>query len=711
MKSKAILLYFLLFACVSVYGQRNPMSKRISANYKNTPLTDVLMDIADRNDIQIAYNAQLFDGNRTITAKYRKKPISRILKQLLPDDIEPRVVGSHIILAKKRPKKQEPAIVEKIEPTKANDFVKPDFKPKAYIIEGYIRNKATGEKIHQATVYDIDGRVTTITNQDGYFRMIFPPELPARGISFSKKGFDDTVIIVQPLTTKLDIGLAPKIETLKLLEKKKANVEYKGLNDQKLVQWMVPSENRINAANLTIYNNKPFQISLLPFLGSNLGMSGSYINKYSFNIFVGYTGGVEIFELGGFANFVKNNANGLQIAGFLNNVGGNSNGIQIGGFHNNTFGKFTGLQVGGFSNIVLDTLRGAQIGGFANVLRGSMEGVQIGGFVNIATQNVDGIQIGGFANIGRKDVDLLQLGGFINYAQNVNGVQIGGFGNVAYQDVNLIQTAGFFNIARDVKFLQIAGFFNTSRDVKAVQLAGFVNASRNVSAIQSSGFINIAKGKVTGLQSSGFIGIAHEVEGVQTAGFICATKKLNGLQVSVFNIVDSLENGMPIGLFNIVRKNGYHALTLHSTDGFTLGGAYRIGTRYLYTILGAGYNFKNTANYNWGLGTIMGRKGSWFQWGLEINDKIVFQENNGKWEYTGEIYSIYSGPHINLNKHIALYGGASFNTSMQHAYFKDGLGTPSFSNSKILSKNLGDQTISLWFDFKAGIAIRLGRFN
>lgn len=79
---------------------------------------------------------------------------------------------------------------------------------------------------------------------------------------------------------------------------------------------------RINAQNVNDSLNRKFQLSILPFLGTNRLLSGSIKNDYSVNILMGYSGGVRKLEVGGIVNGVRQNMKGLQVAGVGNIVGG-----------------------------------------------------------------------------------------------------------------------------------------------------------------------------------------------------------------------------------------------------------------------------------------------------------------------------------------------------------------------------------------------------
>ena len=170
-------------------------------------------------------------------------------------------------------------------------------------------------------------------------------------------------------------------------------------------------------------SSKKINIGLVPPLSSNWTTASKDTNSFSLNAIAGVSAAETGFAVAGFANFVRNNADGVLIAGFMNTSG-------------------------------------------------SGHGVEIAGFGNFAKKN-SGTQIAGFANVGG-NVSALQIGGFMNMAKNVKGAQIGGFMNIA-RTVHGTQFAGFINIA-DTADCQI-GFVNISKNGE-VGLAATIDENR-----------------------------------------------------------------------------------------------------------------------------------------------------------------------------------------------------------------------------------------
>ncbi len=171
------------------------------------------------------------------------------------------------------------------------------------------------------------------------------------------------------------------------------------------------------------YEHRPFQFTFLfPPLSTNGVGNVNIVNDISLNLFIGASGGVDVFEAGGFINIDRFNVNGAQLAGFINVVGANVKGAQAAGFMNVTGDTLDGLQAAGFINIAGGTERGIQLAGFGNVAGGGNNYFQGAGFFNEAKE-IEGAQVAGFVNVAGK-VNGLQLAGFLNICDSIEGLPL-----------------------------------------------------------------------------------------------------------------------------------------------------------------------------------------------------------------------------------------------------------------------------------------------
>ncbi|MDF1550470.1 MAG: hypothetical protein P1P88_21795, partial [Bacteroidales bacterium] len=559
----------LLLLQINGLAQNSLLARKISINIENTKIEDALDLISKKGRFYFSYNSAIFEEEKIIPSlKENNVSVKSLIEKIFDDKIEAFETGKYIIL--------KPAPKNKPEEKPTQKSI-PEQKTR-YTITGYIVNSQTGERLSNATIYEIGKTNSVLANMDGYYNITVSTKNDRLGLAYSRRNFKDTIIVIQPANHSINMRLRPKEELPETIDNKKLIASNKNadaiaqLEELSLVKFAVKRRQFDLSKNLEFLEKQHFQVSILPNIGTNKLMSGNVENNVSLNILAGYSYAVNGFEMGGFLNIVRTNVNGLQMAGFSNLVGGNTKGIQLAGFMNNNRQSVTGIQVAGFSNLVLDTITGVQLSGFSNVLKGRMNGLQLAGFSNVTTENVDGVQASGFLNYARKDVRFAQLAGFANYGVNVGGVQASGFANIG-NDIGGAQLAGFVNYAHGkVGGAQIAGFLNIAEQVNSAQLAGFINVSRK---------------EITGLQAS-TINIANKVKGFQF-GFI--------------NYADSV-SGISLGFLSFVLQ-GIHKFELSLNENLYTNLSFKTGTHRFYNIFTAAINIENN-NYwtvGYGLGT------------------------------------------------------------------------------------------------------------
>ncbi len=464
-------LFSIVFSNTNILSQTNYLYKRVSCSFNNIPLGDALDHISEDGGFAFSYNSKNFDITQSVSLNKENITVGKFIDLIFNRTVHYKVVGSHVVLMKKNPQ----------------NIYNKDYQKNEYIIYGYIIDSRTGDKIKEATIYEVNGEIVTLSNSEGFYSLTIPPKKEVSGLSYSKRGYLDTIIIVNSVNNQnYNIYLTPHTVSVSKMESKSVNIKLDDIHNRQVVSLLVPHESKVISDNLVIHEKRKYQISLVPYISTNYKLGGSVDNNYSFNILAGYTGGINGFELGGLLNIVRRDMNGIQISGMANLVGGNTNFFQFAGMFNVNSGSVSGVQVGGFSNIVLDTINGIQLAGFQNTLHGHMNGIQVSGFNNLTTQHVDGVQLTGFTNVALKDVKTAQVSGFANYAKNIDGIQLTGFANIASGDVNWGQASGFANYGKSVNGFQATGFANIAlEEVSGGQFAGFFNYGKTGGIIQA----------------------------------------------------------------------------------------------------------------------------------------------------------------------------------------------------------------------------------
>ncbi|MFM8912465.1 MAG: hypothetical protein ACKOE6_06015 [Flammeovirgaceae bacterium] len=392
-------------------------------------LPESLAKISKEGGFDFSYNSAIISNDQRVTLYAFDRTIRELLDEIFKGTMQYKEKGKYVILKK----------------------TALSTKPSQVMITGFVEDANTGNKIENASVYDKHSITSVITDEVGFFQLKLDRQSDSIRFSVSKKNYFDTLV-------KLP---ANNYESLKVLLRSKAVTPSLPPDTTKIEKEpeiiSMPYESEPNVQNISDTLYRDIQISLLPFVGTNNGLSGNTINNYSINMLGGYSLGTRQIELGfffnidrgdvswlqiaGFGNLVGRNVYGLQAAGLANINGGEVKAVQLAGFYNGNKGELHGVQVAGFANTNLRAIHGVQVAGFHNLSRGrsrgvqitggvnvslgSMRGTQVAGAMNLTTKGMYGSQIAGVANFGTRRVAGSQIAGVFNYGKNVRGTQIG----------------------------------------------------------------------------------------------------------------------------------------------------------------------------------------------------------------------------------------------------------------------------------------------
>lgn len=414
------IIWILFFGwTATVSAQNSILEKKISLSFTQLKTDAVLRLIEQKTSARFSYNADMFDDS-TVSGSFENETVQVILESLLGNRYAYRVKGNYIIIKSTR------EIAEKNE-----KFV--------YTISGYIRDNSTGEIIPFASIYDSATLNGTLSNEMGYYELNIerkPEEITNIGVS--KADYKDTFIIVKPIENRnLTISLNKRDAESPVVA---VDTGRSNLDKDALLKALTNAKQRWQSSNFRQNFNKDWQVSFVPFMGTNGAMSGAITNRFSLNIIGGYAGGINGLELGGVFNIDRDTSSGAQFAGVYNLTAGPFRGGQFAGVLNNHFSDFSGGQFAGVMNTCSGNFTGAQVGGVLNFARRDIRGFQAAGVLNYANL-VQGTQVAGVINTASR-VDGVQIAGIVNTAGTVNGSQI-----------------GFINVADTVRGLQI-GFLS-----------------------------------------------------------------------------------------------------------------------------------------------------------------------------------------------------------------------------------------------------------
>ncbi|HMQ00901.1 MAG TPA: hypothetical protein PKC24_14065, partial [Cyclobacteriaceae bacterium] len=368
-----------------------------------------------------------FNAKRTISLKVDNKSIHEVLNTIFEGAVTAKEKGNYIIL------------------TKTRTTTSSTQKQETFILNGYVIDATDSSKIASASVYERNSMLSTITDRYGFFSLRIDKPGEQTSVYISKSDYIDTVLIFNTSGQHFsNIALQKRIseKTEEIVVSEIASEIYTTAIDADSIfiadvveeelprtkfNFKLPRFNKqlhINEENIsdTLYRN--FQVSLVPFVGTNRKLSGNAVNKYSLNILGGYSMGNTALEFGGLANLNRAVVSGVQISGLLNLNEGKTNAWQMAGLVNLQGDDASGAHMAGLLNLTSGKADGFRLAGLSNFSSRTSKGVSVAGLTNIQNKDYEGTQVAGLFNFTSKEMKGVQVAPF-NYAKNMKGVQVG----------------------------------------------------------------------------------------------------------------------------------------------------------------------------------------------------------------------------------------------------------------------------------------------
>ncbi|HHM21458.1 MAG TPA: hypothetical protein ENJ20_05485, partial [Bacteroidetes bacterium] len=337
MKRPHLLIFLLLLCAVDIVrAQGDFLSRRVSFEYKNTRLKEVLNSISEKYNIKFSYSSRVINVRQRISAKATDVPLSAGLDTLFaPTPIVYSLIGHHIVLKNDPGKLLGHREMKQPRLPDSEDTGKPDTS--AVLV--YAKQPPTEERPRPDSAIAIEMPASRPVKRQG---RMYP--------------FDQTLLNLEKWRTRAEYALRPS-------------------NNRRLAR-----------------------VSLLPHISTNPDSGPGTTNNISINVLWAKSGGVDGLEAGGLVNRVNRDVIGVQLAGLGNSVGGNVTGTQVAGVFNKNDGMTRGLQAAGLINIARH-LQAAQAAGAVNWAKGNMAGLQISLLLNRTAGQVRGLQVAGLMNL------------------------------------------------------------------------------------------------------------------------------------------------------------------------------------------------------------------------------------------------------------------------------------------------------------------------
>lgn len=636
-------LEILILSILCLFSKAAPaqiLETRVSFSYHNIRLASALADLRTKYHVGFSYANNLIPLDKKVTATVKDKPLGQALNDLFQETgVTYALVGQQIVLKRGavRPAKSK-ALKKQPVPNKTGASLNPGPSEAEPATE-----TSSSDAGQELTASLLPRPVLSLENNEGkpVTREELRKDFKTEERNLEKNYMSQMDVAMDFQDTALSSQLKKEYRRLKTSLKK----EYDDVvNQLENVKW---DSLFVLPASDSARNTNPVQVSFVPPLSTNGRNNEFSVNQYSYNVLVGYAGGLNGVEVGGIANIENGSAKGVQVAGITNVVRKDVNGVQVAGVLNLGDAHLGGVQVAGFLNVSRsDSSSAVQVGGFSNVHRGDLVGTQVAGFLNVNGGYMIGPQVAGFLNVAQGPV------------------------------------AG----------VQVAGFMNTNAgNMRGVQVAGFMNdVQKNTIGSQIAGFMNVNQGNI---------------QGVQVAGFLNRARKVQGSQIGVINFADSV-SGVQIGIFNFC-KSGYRRLEFFTAERMKGNVAFKMGTKKFYNIFAAGIQSdlpKAAWSYGFGVGSEF-RLGNHFDMNLDLVCNQV-QENTKAWTENLNLLNQFK-VHFSYHprRRTSLFAGPTLNVAVSRVKNSESglIGSSLIPDWAQYDKTNNQTRVAIWPGFNAGI--------
>ena len=457
-----------------LFAQSNLMKQVIIGEQKQEPMAQLLDKISSKQNFYFAYNNKVVPADSLVSVSGYRGTLFSLLEKLLGENYEFKEVPGYVVLRYAPRKLFITAEVNKDQGSQTT-------------VKGYVRNVSDQQGVAQASVYEKNLLLSTLTDEHGYFELKLKNYTGSIMLTVSKENYRDTSEYVLP-----DVVVNEK-RPGKNYKYYPDNATGSDIEHSRFARLFISSKQLLQGLNLgNFFASSPYQVSFTPGLSTQGLYNSQVIDHLSLNLLGGYTAGIDGVELAGLFNINRKDVRFVQAAGLFDFVGGSVNGVQLAGMYNRVLNNTSGLQVAGLANKTTRFTGGMQMAGLAN-LDQQGTGVQVAGLMNDAV-NSKGLAIAGVTNIARNSSGT-QLAGLINKSGNVS----------------FLQFTSFMNIAKKVKGTQL-GFINVADSSDCpVGLINFIkNGEKSIGLSTDESFFTHADFRSGGRILYGVIGAGYE---------------------------------------------------------------------------------------------------------------------------------------------------------------------------------------------------------
>ena len=173
--SRLVLLMVIISMHPTHAVAQNILSRNVTSFEMNRQcLGDALEILSNKGDFYFSYNSSIIKRHSLVSVKAYNKTVRQILEYLFKANYEFKESGNYIIL------RRAPVRITII----TNKAITED---KFYAVSGYVVDDASGIVISDASIYEKQRLVSTLTNQQGFFKIRLKSKFKTAALTVSKE--------------------------------------------------------------------------------------------------------------------------------------------------------------------------------------------------------------------------------------------------------------------------------------------------------------------------------------------------------------------------------------------------------------------------------------------------------------------------------------------------------------------------------------------
>ncbi|MFN8254580.1 MAG: carboxypeptidase-like regulatory domain-containing protein [Bacteroidales bacterium] len=200
---------------LNLSAQQNE-TKRVSVNFENKPLEEIINYLQDKEGINFSYSKSILKLDQNITLKAENAEIKEILKLVFANTQVIYRLKAGIIILQPRPQN-----LDKI------------------IIKGTIKSGNDFKPLEFAGIQLISGKLSTLSNSAGNFNLVINKDNLKDSLLISYLGFEKEKIPVSRFINTSDhiVFLKPRTENIETVEIKASDFRIKELGNHKILSF------------------------------------------------------------------------------------------------------------------------------------------------------------------------------------------------------------------------------------------------------------------------------------------------------------------------------------------------------------------------------------------------------------------------------------------------------------------------------------------